>query len=135
MAVEETVYGLRTEVASTLEEALARTREALKQEGFGVLTEIDVKQALKEKIGVDFRAYRILGACNPQLAHQALTRELEIGLLLPCNVIVYEQGTGCVVAALDPEKALEVAKNPQLADLAREAKARLERAVAALGRQ
>ncbi|MEI6045559.1 MAG: DUF302 domain-containing protein [Chloroflexota bacterium] len=113
-------------------EAVELTRAALKEQGFGILTEIDMKQTLKEKRGVDFPPYLILGACNPPLAHQALTAELEVGLLLPCNVIVYEQGEGSVVKILDPVLAMEVIGNPALAPIAHEAKERLQKALDSL---
>ena len=105
--MEETRYGLRVEVPLDFEQAVARATEALKAQGFGVLTTIDVKQTLKEKLDRDFRKYLILGACNPPLADRALQAKLEIGLLLPCNVIVYETSPGrSVVAAMAPLAAL-----------------------------
>lgn len=127
-------YGLKKTVSLGFEEADARIREALKEEGFGILTEIDVKATLKEKLDVDHRPYRILGACNPPLAHQALTAEIDVGLLLPCNVVVYEgdeEGTS-VVAVMDPAIQLAPAGNPKLEELASDARARLERALAAI---
>ncbi len=128
-------YGFGTIVAAPYGEALERAKAALKAEGFGVLTEIDVKATLKEKLGADFRPYAILGACNPTLAHRALSADLGVGLLLPCNVVVYDNGDGSSsVEALDPEAALAiVGDDPPLAGVAREAKARLRRAIAALG--
>jgi uncharacterized protein (DUF302 family) len=123
------------EVALAYELALERTIEVLKEEGFGVLTTIDVKQTLKQKLDKDFRKYTILGACNPPLAHRAIQAELEVGLLLPCNVIVYESETPCrsVVSALAPMAALGiVGGNPELKDVAREADERLRRALKAL---
>jgi len=127
--VTEGSYGISKQLALPYGEALARTKEALKAEGFGVLTEIDVKATLREKLGAEFRAYTIIGACNPPLAKQALDTELDIGLLLPCNVIVYEEDGGSVVAAFDPAAAMELANNPALTPVAREAKARLRRAI------
>jgi len=129
MDVERSSYGLRVRTARSYEDAVAAVREALKGQGFGVLTEIDVCRTLKEKLGKEFRRYVILGACNPPLAHRALTSELEIGLLLPCNVIVYEEGDGAVVAALDPEKAMKMVEKPTLAAVAKEARAKLEQAL------
>ncbi|MFN8470858.1 MAG: DUF302 domain-containing protein [Anaerolineae bacterium] len=113
-------------------EAIERAKAALKEQGFGVLTEIDVKATMKQKLDVDFRPYVILGACNPPLAHRALTTELDIGLLLPCNVVVYEVDGGSVVEVMDPEAAMGVVGNPALEPIAREAKARLEKALATL---
>jgi uncharacterized protein (DUF302 family) len=133
--MKETRYGMGVEVALAYELALERTVEALKQEGFGVLTTIDVKQTLKQKLDKDFRRYTILGACNPPLAHRALQAELEVGLLLPCNVIVYESETTgrSVVSALAPMAALgTVGGNPDLKDVAREADERLRRVLTAL---
>ena len=128
-------YGLFIETAKPYDEALAATKEALKGEGFGVLTEIDVKATMSQKLGVEFRHYDIIGACNPPLAHRALQTELDIGLLLPCNVVVYEdEAGGCTVAALDPEMMMGFTGNEALAAVAGEAKARLTRALAALER-
>ena len=114
----ENRYGITTRLDLPYEKAVERTRAALKEEGFGVLTEIDVKATLKKKLNADFRKYVILGACNPPLAHRALQAELEIGLLLPCNVIVYEEDGGTVVSAFDPMVAMSMAENPALAEVA-----------------
>lgn len=128
-------YSFGTTVAAPYTEAIDRTKAALKEQGFGILTEIDVKATLKEKLDADFRPYAILGACNPPLAHRALSTDLGVGLLLPCNVVVYDNGDGTTsVEALDPEAALGiVGDNVAVAEVAREAKARLLKAVAALG--
>ena len=113
-----TTFGIRKPLRSTYEEALVRVPEALKSEGFGVLTEIDVQRTLKQKLGVDFRRYKILGACNPPLAHSALQAELEIGLMLPCNVVVYEgDDRKAVVLAIDPTKTIAGVGNQKLAEL------------------
>jgi uncharacterized protein (DUF302 family) len=122
-------YGMTRTVPLRYEEALARTREALAGEGFGVLTEIDVAATLRKKLGVEFRPYIILGACNPPLAHRALEAELEIGLLLPCNVIVHaaEDPADTVVAALDPVEALSLSGNEAVQPIAREVRERLQR--------
>jgi uncharacterized protein (DUF302 family) len=127
-------YGFRKTVRGTVEEAETRVRAALREEGFGVLTEIDIRGAFREKLGVDFRPYRILGACNPSLAHRALIEEVDIGLLLPCNVVVYEgdEAGTAVVAALDPVLQLGVAGRDDLGPLADEVRARLERVIDAL---
>jgi uncharacterized protein (DUF302 family) len=132
MIEQTTRYGLSTIVDLPYERAVARTREALGNEGFGVLTEIDVKATLKKKIDVDFRPYVILGACNPSLAHKALSVELDIGLLLPCNVIVYaaDEPGRSVVAALDPVEALSLTDNEGIRPLASEVRSRLERVLA-----
>lgn len=127
-------YGFKKTLRATVDEADARVREELKKEGFGILTEIDVQSTLKQKLDVDFRPYRILGACNPPLAHRALTEERDIGLLLPCNVVVYagdEKGTA-VVAILDPVKQLGVAGRADMAPLAEEVRGRMVRVLAAL---
>lgn len=128
-------YSLGAVLTAPFAEAIARTRAALKEQGFGVLTEIDVQQTLKEKLGVDFRPYVILGACNPPLAERALRADLGVGLLLPCNVVVYDNGDGTSsVEAVDPEAMLAVVgSNERVAAVAREAKARLGQAIARLG--
>ena len=122
-------FGMRKVVAMSYDEALAKVPEALKTEGFGVLTEIDVRETLKKKIDVDFRRYKILGACNPPLAHRVLSAESEVGLMLPCNVIVYEGDDGrTVVAAIDPLQTMAGASdNPTLREVAAEVQARLGR--------
>lgn len=127
-------YGLKKTLDLTFEEASIRVREELKQEGFGVLTEIDVRSTMKAKLDVDFRPYTILGACNPPLAHQALSEELDIGLLLPCNVVVYEGATpgSSVVAILDPEQQLAVSGREDIRPLAKEVRVRMERVLEAL---
>ncbi len=132
--MEETRYGLRVTLPLPYEEAVDRASQALKAEGFGVLTTIDVKQTLKQKLDREFRKYVILGACNPALADRALHAELEIGLLLPCNVIVYETEPGhSAVAAMAPIAALGiVGENRELASVAGEADQRLRRALQAL---
>jgi uncharacterized protein (DUF302 family) len=115
------------------DEAIERATEALKAEGFGVLTRIDVHSTFKEKINVDFRKYVILGACNPPLAHRALSANADVGLLLPCNVTVQEEGGKAVVTAVDPERMLGVIPaNSEVKAVAEEAKARLERVIASL---
>ena len=125
--MHETRYGLRVELPISYEQAVERATAALKEQGFGVLTTIDVKQTLKQKLNRDFRKYVILGACNPPLADRALHTELEIGLLLPCNVIVYELAPDrSAVSAMAPLAALGiVGDNPDLQAVAREADARL----------
>ncbi len=127
-------YGFGTTVAAPYADTVERTKAALKEQGFGVLTEIDVKKTMKEKLDVDFRPYVILGACNPPLAHRALSSDLGIGLLLPCNVTVYDNGDGTSsVEFMDPVAALGiVGDDPTLAEVAREAKARLQKARDAL---
>jgi uncharacterized protein (DUF302 family) len=132
--MEETRYGLRVTLPVDYSEAVERATTALKREGFGVLTTIDVKETLKQKLNRDFRRYVILGACNPVLADRALHSELEIGLLLPCNVIVYELESGqAVVAAMAPLPALGiVGDSSDLQSVAREADQRLRRALASL---
>jgi uncharacterized protein (DUF302 family) len=127
-------YGLKKLVSLPIEEADQVLREELKKEGFGILTEIDVKATLKEKLDVEFRPYKILGACNPPLAHQALSSELDIGLLLPCNVVVYQgddEGTS-VVAILDPKVQLGVTGRNDIDHLAEDVRARMEKVLAAL---
>jgi uncharacterized protein (DUF302 family) len=123
-------FGLRLDVP--YETAVVRVTEALQSEGFGVLTEIDVKATLKKKLDVDFRPYIILGACNPPLAHRALSTETEIGLLMPCNVIVYQDGDSSVVSIADPNAMVQMTGNPEMESVAAEARTKLERVVAAL---
>jgi uncharacterized protein (DUF302 family) len=127
-------YGFGATVDLPYDQALERTRAALKGQGFGVLTEIAVKQTMKAKLDVDFRPYVILGACNPPLAHRALSADLGIGLLLPCNVVVYDNLDGTsTVEVMDPEAALGlVGDNPAVAEVAREARTRLRQALDAL---
>ncbi len=125
-------YGMSARLGMPYEQAVKAAKEALKSEGFGVLTEIDVKATLKKKLDVDFRKYIILGACNPPMAYKALSTELEIGLLLPCNVIVYEEGDGSVVSAIDPIEAMAVVDNPKLKPVAEQVRAKLERVIHSL---
>ena len=127
-------YGIGTTIALSFDEALARTREALQAEGFGVLTEIDATATLQKKLGIEFRPYRILGACNPSLAYQAFQAELDIGLLLPCNVIVYaaDDPGSTVIAALDPVRQLSLSGNQAIQPIAVDVRARLERVMGAL---
>jgi len=124
-------YGFGGAVALPYKQTIERTRAALKAQGFGVLTEIDVQKTLREKLGAEFRPYVILGACNPPLAQRALEADLGIGLLLPCNVVVYDNGDGTsTIQALDPEAALGIVGNqPAIAAVAREATVRLRQAM------
>ena len=129
MAEQTTNYGLSVNVALAYDQAVEKTRDELAQEGFGVLTEIDVKATLKKKLDVEFRPYIILGACNPPIAHKALSAETNLGLLLPCNVIVYatDEAGKTVVAAIDPVEQLKLAGNPAIEPFAQEVRSRLER--------
>lgn len=131
-ATSEIGYGFGRTLDLSFTEAVERAREALKSEGFGVLCEIDIKEKLKEKLGVDFRNYLILGACNPPLAYQTLQEELDIGLLLPCNVVVYEQDGRSVVAAVDAVKMLSVVGNPKLESTASQVNEKLRRVIDSL---
>jgi uncharacterized protein (DUF302 family) len=129
--MEYTAYGLKTKVDLDYHGAISKVTEELKKEGFGILTEINIKETLKQKLGVDFRNYIILGACNPPLAHATLQAEKDIGLLLPCNVVVYEDDDGkVVIAAMDPAAALEIVDNPGVKSTAQEVRARIERVIA-----
>jgi uncharacterized protein (DUF302 family) len=130
---ETTQIGFQVLLKTDFESALQRVTEALKAEGFGVLTEIDVKETMKKKLGVEFRPYKILGACNPPLAHRALSAAPEVGLLLPCNVTVSQEGEGLVnVSIVDPLSMLGIVKHPELEAVAQEARAKLERVAKSL---
>jgi uncharacterized protein (DUF302 family) len=121
---------MRREVTASYDDVLLRLPDALKAEGFGVLTEIDVKETLKKKIGVEFRRYMILGACNPPSAHLALRADLDVGVLLPCNVVVYEADGGkTVISAIDPEKAIGPFGGEEMKELATDIRDRLARAI------
>jgi len=125
-------FAYRKELNMDYEQALEKVTTALKEEGFGVLTNIDMQATLKQKLDVDFRKYAILGACNPPLAYQSLKTQLNIGLLLPCNVIVYEEDSGSVFEILDPLKIMEIAGNPDLESIAQDAQSRLQRVIESL---
>ncbi len=132
--MENSTLGLAVRLKTDFETARSQTVEALKTEGFGVLTEIDVKETFRKKLDVDFRPYRILGACNPGLAYRALTAAPEVGLLLPCNVTVAQADAETVeVSIVDPLVMLGVVANADLQATAEEARARLSRVIAALG--
>jgi uncharacterized protein (DUF302 family) len=132
-AIEGGVYGFGRRLRVPYGQAIEQVKAALKSQGFGVLAEIDVKKTMKEKLGVDFRPYVILGACNPPIAHRAFSADLDVGLLLPCNVVVYADGEDAsVVRIIDPEALMAVAKNDELIPLAAEARGRLEKALLAL---
>jgi uncharacterized protein (DUF302 family) len=129
-----TPFGLHTRFEGPFEEALAKVTDALKAEGFGVLTEIDLQSTLKKKLDVDFRRYKILGACNPPFALRALQESLDVGLLLPCNVVIYEEDGGAThVAAIDPLETIAALGEPALKAVAREVHAKLERVIARVG--
>lgn len=133
MTTTTTALDLRVQLHADFNMAIARVTGALKAEGFGILTEIDVKETLKQKIGVDFRPYKILGACNPPLAYRALSVAPEVGLLLPCNVTVAQGEDGVVdVSLVDPLVMLGVVSSPALEPIAQDARTRLERVAAAL---
>lgn len=130
----ETGYAMKREVELSCDDAEERVRETLQAEGFGVLTRIDLSTVLKERLGVDLQPYRILGACNPKLAYSAITAETDIGLLLPCNVIVYEgpSPSTSMIAAIDPVAQFEIVGRDDLRGVAEEVKTRLARALAAV---
>lgn len=130
--MSDVTYGMKGRVSLPVEEAEAKVREALAAEGFGVLTEIDVAATLKAKLDLDVPPYKILGACNPNLASQALDLEQDIGLLLPCNVVVYEDGDGSVVGILDPGIMVDLTTNPAVKPVADQAKEALERVLTAV---
>lgn len=132
MEAQSVKYGFARTVDMSYENAVERVKAALKEEGFGVLAEIDVRRAMQEKLGIDFPKYVILGACNPQLANRALSLEPHVGLLLPCNVVVREQAGVTEVSVIDARQMMAFVGNQALAPVAEEANQRLSRALAAL---
>src|ERR1019366_10715751 len=130
-----TNYGVVRTTKLRFDEALAQMEVALKKEGFGVLCQIDIQAKLKEKLGVDFPRYVILGACNPPLAQQALQRDIKIGLLMPCNVVVYEEGGQVHVGAVDAVKMLSVANHTEMEELAGKVNEKLRRALDSINPQ
>jgi uncharacterized protein (DUF302 family) len=126
-------YHFSKTVQSSFEDAISKVTDELKKEGFGVLTEIDVRETLKKKLNVDFRRYKILGACNPQFAYQALQAEDKIGTMLPCNVIVQETAEGAIeISAVDPVASMQAIDNPTLANTAEQVRARLRKVIESL---
>ncbi|MDF1613115.1 DUF302 domain-containing protein [Stygiobacter electus] len=131
--MKQTNYGFSKEVSLGYDEAIAKVTKELKKEGFGVLTEIDVKETLKKKLDVDFKPYKILGACNPLFAHKALQAEEQIGLMLPCNVIVYvNDNNETVVAAIDPIASMQAVKNETLGEVAETIQGKLKSVISNL---
>lgn len=123
-------YHFSKTIETSFDNAISRVTEALKREGFGILTEIDVKATLHKKLGVAFHPYRILGACNPEMAYRALQSENKIGTMLPCNVIVQEQTPGCIeVSAVDPVSSMQAINNPTLGEVATEVRAKLKNVI------
>ncbi|MDA3952257.1 MAG: DUF302 domain-containing protein [Bacteroidales bacterium] len=126
-------YYINKIISTDFDSAITQVTEKLKSEGFGVLTEIDVQETLKKKINVDFRKYKILGACNPPNAYKALSNEPYIGLMLPCNIVVQETIDGKIdVSAVDPQASMQAVNNPALVDIAGEIKTKLERVIKSL---
>lgn len=126
-------YTLTTSTDAPFDEVVTTTIDALEEQGFGVLCDIDVRETLKQKLDIDTRQYRILGACNPQLAHEGLGEEPELGALLPCNVIVYESDDGVTVSAVDPGQLVGMTENPALDSLAADVHERFERVLETVG--
>lgn len=128
-----TLFGISKKMDCMFDSAVLKAREGLEKEGFGILSEINIADTIRQELNLNFRNYLIVGACNNGLAHKALTIEPEIGLLLPYNLVIYENDEGgCTVAAIDPEIAMSMIENPALALLAKEARERLERMIKAL---
>lgn len=134
--MQQTTLSYTVTLDLSFEQAIEKIKDSLKEEGFGVLTEIDVKETLKKKLDADFRKYVILGACNPKLAHESLSNDLNIGLLLPCNVIVYENEAGkIVVSAVDPNALMNLSENKELlCDIASQASEKIHRSIEKLER-
>jgi len=127
------MYGFNIQVKGSFDDTVKRVTEALKTEGFGVLTDIDVQATMKAKLGIDGKPYRILGACNPPLAHKAITADPDIGLLLPCNVVVREDAAGkIIIGFMDPIAVLKLTDNPGVTEIAKDVRARLDRVAALL---
>lgn len=126
------MYGFNVTIDATMEEAEAKVRDALADEGFGVLTEIDVQKVMKAKLDIDRSGYKILGACNPNLAHEAIEAEPDIGLLLPCNVLLREQGNKVNVSFMDPVAVLGMVDNPKIAEVAPLVQGKLKKVAASL---
>lgn len=126
-------YGFSKEVGVSFEQAVEEVTGKLKDHGFGVLTKIDVRQTLKDKLGIDFKKYMILGACNPASARRAILAEEDVGLLLPCNVVVYERDGRAVVSAIRPTVAMQMIDNPDLEKIAEDIEAKLESVIASVG--
>jgi len=126
-------YYFSKKINATFDEAIEKVTAELQKDGFGILTEIDVKATLKKKLDVDFQKYKILGACNPNFAHQAIDMEPQLGTLLPCNVLIYEnEDGGVVVSAMDPEAAFQLVGNPSVDGIAKEVKERIAKAMETL---
>jgi uncharacterized protein (DUF302 family) len=125
-------YTIATQAETGFEETIEKVTEELEDQGFGVLTDIDVQKTLKEKLGEDYRKYRILGACNPEFAHEAMEKETAVGALLPCNVIVYEDQGKVFVEAIDPETIVSATGNEELEEISSEVKPRLEKIIESL---
>jgi len=126
-------YGFTTELETSYEQAVKQVTDKLEEAGYGVLTTIDVKEKFKQKLGIDFKKYVILGACNPANAHKAIEAEENIGLMLPCNVIVYEKGDRVVVSAIKPVVAMQMVDNPRLEEIAQDVETQLKQVIDSIG--